>query len=563
MSYDLGELTSTAGSPNVSGPRPQPSRTEHCRPWVASWLRAARAVARRPRPPGAPLVFLVVFAYLCLFAGVLQRIGDEGTLLNGAARVAEGAVPYRDFADLANPLSFLWLGGWFALLGTHLAVARLLLVLTGAGTASLLFWLTARAYGVQAGVTAALLATVAGVPFWPGVSHHWDSNLSFLVVLWSLARWQSTANAGFALLSGIAAAITSGFMVNKGAVALAVALVMMGYDRRGRVREVLGVVGGFVTTIAAVVMVFVVLDAASDLFYVNIVFPFTRYEDTGRVPYAFYFRSVAWQTPLSILDRIVPAGIARIIASMLAAPLAAVVSAPLLAALLMVHRLALKRTGMAREQILLWAGGVALWLSEAHRWDLYHLLYGSPILLAAIVGETLSAKTRRSWRRTLVGALTAGTIALGVWQGVVGLAAQVPQETRRGEVRTYVRDYALEFLIENTKPGDPVFVYPYCPMYYFLAAVKNPTRYGILLYGYNTTDQFREAVADLERVQPRFVLWDTVVDGENWKRWYPAYVLPPEQDLIVEPYLVRHYRTIATASGFRIMQRADDPGKGN
>ena len=142
------------------------------------------------------------------------------------------------------------------------------------------------------------------------------------------------------------------------------------------------------------------------------------------------------------------------------------------------------------------------------------------------------------------------------------MGAQVRQETRRGGVRTYVRDEALQFLLDKTKPGDFVFVYPYYPMYYFLAAVQNPTRHGILLYGYNTVAQFQEAVADIDRARPRYVLWDTVVDGDNWRLWYPTYVQPPEQDLIIEPYLVRHYRTIATKSGFRIMQRVDDRIKG-
>ena len=146
-------------------------------------------------------------------------------------------------------------------------------------------------------------------------------------------------------------------------------------------------------------------------------------------------------------------------------------------------------------------------------------------------------------------------LALGVWQGAIGLAAQVRQETRRGEARSYVRDEALQFLLDSTKPGDQVFIYPYYPMYYFLADLRNPTRYGILLYGYNSTEQFREALADLERAKPRYVLWDTVVDGDNWKRWYPSYIRPSDEDLIIEPYLLRHYRTITTKNGFRIMER--------
>ena len=505
------------------------------------------------------MVFGAVFAYLCLFAGVLQRIGDEGTLVNGAARVAEGAVPYRDFADLANPLSFYWLGAWFAAFGTHLAVARVLLVLTGAGSAALVFWLAARAYGTRTGMTAAVLSTVLGIPFWPGTNHHWDSNLFFLGTLGCLALWQSRSRSRFALLAGVAAAATSGFMINKGALALLVALVMLWRSQRqDRSRAAIALLIGFGAAVAAICMVFLANGALSDFVYINLVFPATRYESTGRVPYAFYFFDVAWERPLSVFTRVVPSLAAKLLAGVLAVPLTALAAVPVLALGVAGFRARSRRGGWSKEQALLWIGGAALWISEAHRWDLFHLMYGSPLLLAAIVGEALRDSRDGQWRSRLVGALTACTVALGIWQGAIGLAAQVPQETRRGGVRTYARDEALQFLLDNTKPGDFVFVYPYYPMYYFLADLRNPTRYGILLYGYNTIGQFQEALADLDQKRPKYVLWDTLVDGDNWKRWYPAYVQPPERDLIIEPYLTRHYKTIATKSGFRIMQRLND-----
>ena len=92
-------------------------------------------------------------------------------------------------------------------------------------------------------------------------------------------------------------------------------------------------------------------------------------------------------------------------------------------------------------------------------------------------------------------------------------------------------------------------------MYYFLADLKKSDEIRNPPVRCNSTEQFREALADLERVKPRYVLWDSVIDGDNWKRWYPSYIRPPEADLIIEPYLLRHYGTIATKSGFRIMER--------
>lgn len=558
MAYDHRVLTPTAGGPAEAG-APQPDRRTGEKAQLRERLYAVCRPGRTTPLRTGVMVFCAAFAYLCLFAGVLQRIGDEGTLVNGAARVAEGAVPYRDFADLANPLSFYWLGAWFTLLGTQLWVARLLLVLTGACAAALIFWLADRAYGTRTGLVAAVFGIVLGIPFWPGTNHHWDANVFFLVAMCCLALWQSRLSSGFALLAGVAGALTAGFMISKGAWALLVVLATLACDRReGRFRSALLAFIGFGATIAVIWLAFVYLGAASDFFYINVTFPATRYESTGRVPYAFYFRTVAWLEPLSILDKLAPAIVAKPLAGALAVPFVVLAAVPLCAVLLIGSRWYVGRTALRREEALLWIGGAGLWLSETHRLDLFHLMYGSPVILAAVVGEALVHSKVRDWKSRLVGVVTICCLALGIWRGAIGLAAQVRQETRRGEVRTYVRDDALQFLLDKTKAGDFVFVYPYYPMYYFLAAVKNPTRYGILLYGYNTVSQFQEAVADIDRARPRYVLWDTLVDGDNWLRWYPAYVQPPERDLIIEPYLVRHYRTIATKSGFRIMQRVDD-----
>jgi hypothetical protein len=127
--------------------------------------------------------------------------------------------------------------------------------------------------------------------------------------------------------------------------------------------------------------------------------------------------------------------------------------------------------------------------------------------------------------------------------------------TRRGPVAMAQYDGALEFIQSHVAPGEPVFVYPYYPMYYFLANVRNPTRHSILLYGYNGADEFREAVQTIESKRVEFVLWDTVVSGENLRRWFPGYSDPAVDDQVLEAYLESHYRLLETRNGFRILQR--------
>jgi hypothetical protein len=62
----------------------------------------------------------------------------------------------------------------------------------------------------------------------------------------------------------------------------------------------------------------------------------------------------------------------------------------------------------------------------------------------------------------------------------------------------------------------------------------------------------------------KYVLWDTLVDGQNLKQWFPAYQHPPQDRLIVEPYLMEHYDLVGNRNGFRLLQRkgTSDPSPG-
>jgi hypothetical protein len=188
-----------------------------------------------------------------------------------------------------------------------------------------------------------------------------------------------------------------------------------------------------------------------------------------------------------------------------------------------------------------------------------HLIYGSPLLLIAVVvwlarATGLVAVTTRT---TLVSSIA----LLAALFGLVGLSATTTtMKTRRGEIQSLTRDEALEFLHESVPAGERVFVYPYYPMYYFLADVRNPTRYSILMYHINTPEQFDEVIRDLEAGQVRFVLWDTLVAGVNLTQWFPEYQDPPANEQRLERYLEDHYRVVGLKNRFRLLQRIPVPG---
>jgi hypothetical protein len=130
----------------------------------------------------------------------------------------------------------------------------------------------------------------------------------------------------------------------------------------------------------------------------------------------------------------------------------------------------------------------------------------------------------------------------------------VGTETRRGTVLSAAHDQALEFLNQNVPRGEYVFVYPYYPLYYYLADVRNPIPFGALVSYINTPADFDECLRDIQAKQVRYVLWDTLVDGENLRRWFPGYRGPSAGQLRLERYLSTAYDVVSVKNGFRILK---------
>jgi hypothetical protein len=146
-----------------------------------------------------------------------------------------------------------------------------------------------------------------------------------------------------------------------------------------------------------------------------------------------------------------------------------------------------------------WTVGLALLVSELHRKDIIHLIYGSPVLLILLlVVWTTCWRHQEVVRKLGIGLVSLSLMVYGLVHVIEPLAAHQKVVTRRGTLHAFKNDVALNFLQEQTKPGEEVFIYPYYPMYYFLADVKNPTRYSILIYSYNLKTQFEEVIRNLK-----------------------------------------------------------------
>jgi hypothetical protein len=92
-------------------------------------------------------------------------------------------------------------------------------------------------------------------------------------------------------------------------------------------------------------------------------------------------------------------------------------------------------------------------------------------------------------------------------------------------------------------------------MYYFLSATTNPTRYGGLLYNFNTPGQFDEVVRILEQRHVKYVLWDTHFAAKEVGALFPASARISPSALIIEPYLESHYKVVWADANTRLLER--------
>jgi|SRR5579863_5077369 len=521
------------------------------------------------------LLLVLTTAYLFPFTHVLKPVGDDGTILYGAQRVSEGAVPGRDFLEVMGPGSFYWLGLFFKLFGAGWEVSRLHLLFTGVVTAGLLYSIARRVCRESSAVLLWLFTLVMGIPLWPTVSHHWDSNLFVFLALWCYLKLERTEHRAWAVAAGSLAAVTTCFMLPKGLLLVlgftASAVIRglwpgyyspsptpMGAGSPARGRAVWGglctLLGSYAGAGIAVMGAFWRAGALRGLVYSNLVWPLSDYHDINAVPYGFDLMTVAFAPSHQIFgaDRPIP-GLISAGLSFIPFLLLAILPAVFLGAGF--APLFFKEGRRCWSQYLVVTlTGAGLWLSEMHRKDVVHLSVAAPLLLIAVLGSAHLISGNRHWRAG-GRVVTVGLVVFGILNFAATIQGSQVVETRRGKVVSLVDDQALRFLTGAVKEGEFVFIYPYCPLYYYLADVRNPTRFSLLLYGWNTPAQFDEVIQSLEEKRVRYVLWDMAAYGDKLRQWFPGYRHPAADKLRLEQYLGKRYEVTAVSGGFRLLQR--------
>jgi hypothetical protein len=349
--------------------------------------------------------------------------------------------------------------------------------------------------------------------------------------------------------AGALAGATTCFLQQKGLLLLLALLVWLWVQRRRRSTSLslLGAVtGGYMSVVGLMLVYFWSQHALRDLIYANVVWPSGHYNAVNVVPYAQGMIRGCWDHFV-----IAKSGFRWTIvtAAVLITPFLFVAALPALLPALAARYM---RNAPRPEIALYWLCGWALWLSEIHRKDIGHLVFGSPLLVILCVYYL------EQYRAKVAGlalqALAISAACLACFNLFLALSAR-PLATRVGTVAVFKNVPALALLDDKVAPGEEIFAYPYCPIYYFLSATTNPTRYGGLVYNFNTPSQFEEVVGVLEQRRVKYVLWDTHFQAKEVAALFPASARAAPGALIIEPYLESHYKVVWADADTRLMER--------
>lgn len=345
--------------------------------------------------------------YLVPFMRVLLRGTDEGLLVYGAVRVVSGQVFARDFFEIVGPGTFYWLAAFFKLFGVTFMAAHICLFITSLGTGLLMYFLSRRVCRRYQALPLVILTGASFGMLWPSISHHVDSNFFGLLAVASIIFWLDRRAGLLLFAAGAFAGATTCFLQPKGVLLFCALLLWLRLQLRRQSISIsaLGwLIAGYFSVIGIVLVYFWSQHALWDLFNVNVLFPSKHYTEVNTVPYAQGIIRDYWNGWTGNGMRWMLA-----VAGVLITPLLLVAALPGLLPILGALKM---RSFMTPEIALYWICGVALWLAEYHRKDIYHLVCGSPLLLILCVFYLLEYGGKISDVALQILAVTATSLAV-------------------------------------------------------------------------------------------------------------------------------------------------------
>lgn len=496
------------------------------------------------------------FLYLCLFRRYTWLDFDEGILLQGAQRIVDGQVLYRDFFSFFTPGSYYFLALMFRVFGSSLVVAHTALAAIGAGMPAITYLLSRRVCSRAVSMLVAALMALTTLPLRFIILHNWDSTLLACLAIYCSIRFLETASQVWLFPAASFVSLTAMFEQSKGAglllgLGLGFALIAWRGKDKALFRPahwLTGFVG--MTWPIAIVAAYFLSQHAFNAMLTSWFWPLQHYSMANHVPYGY---SNLTESSRAAISSAVPAS-ARMLNILLLSPILWFPLLPLFATPLFIYEVACiwRKKRLSRDSnyyVLISASIAGLLLSVMiARQDYLHFAYLNPVfflVIAWFLGGRSTPTIKFVRTRSIIAFVL--TISLLIFGAGLLIRARSSQEllTRRGDLRTPMVDEVVEYLQDRVPAGERILVYPYEPTYYYLTATYSPTRYEFFQPGMNTEAQALSMLSELQTHPVRIVLYQ-VAFAEHVRRSWPNTSERALSDDLVGAYIRDEYRSCAT-----------------
>ncbi|HKV04589.1 MAG TPA: glycosyltransferase family 39 protein [Candidatus Acidoferrales bacterium] len=502
-------------------------------------------------------IFAVTVLYLCIFRRYTSVDPDEGIVLQGAERILNGEVLYRDFFSLLTPGSYYWLALIFKIFGDSMLVARTALAVYGGIFSVFTYWVARRISPRWIALLTAYFVTIACLPWRFMTLHNWDSTLWCCSTVYCAILLLQVPHWGWAFGLGIFASLTFLFEQSKGAgliIGLAFGFALAAWMQRSwswyTTARATALAIGLVCPLALTVGYFAAHRALGPMLSDWMWAP-SHYLTANRVPYGY----ADWNDQER--DAMFASGTLteRLAVCVAVSPCFFVPALPVIGAASLPHWIISGRKGnVAIDRAVFYTlvsatvGGLLLSVAGTRASNL-HLVYLAPIFYLALGcildGSDISSALLRRIQPVLTIALFISFTAVGMALLVADRSAGHVVETSRGEVTTRVPDRVLEYTQAHLPPGTRTLVYPYLPLYYYLTDTFSAARYDYLQPGMHTAKQNLEMVHDIDAHCPAAILFEPAFYEKISTSWPNTSPGLWANDPVAE-YILRNYQWCAT-----------------
>jgi 4-amino-4-deoxy-L-arabinose transferase-like glycosyltransferase len=518
--------------------------------------RSAVYVPERPRSErfvvGA--VFLLSVAYLCLFRRYTAMEPDEGIVLQGAERILQGQVLYRDFFSFLTPGSFYLQALLFKLFGNSFLVARTTLAIFGGLFSSIGYLLVRRVCSRRIALLSVALVLLTTLPYRFLVLHNWDSSLFACLTVYSAIRVLESRTSIWAFALGSSAALTMLFEQSKGVglglgLGLGFAVLYLGDRRRfGISRAATGYIAVGLAWPFLITFGYFFSQHSLHPMLTDWLWPLQHYSTANHVRYGY--QNWSESTRHTLLGT--GTWSLRLFNAFVLSPSFLVPVLPLVAVALFfywTYELLWKRVSQAKLAYYVVITGAlsGILLSiVVVRADIIHLMYLQPlygILLAWIFdGRDIPGRLFKAAHPVLTTILVLAFLAFAVPLLLRALNTPYYTETRRGAIATPAQDTVVEYVQSQVAPGSTMLVYPYLPLYSYFTATFNPAGYDFFQPGMNTAEQSRTILEELRSARVPGVLFEISFAQKIPSSWPGTPLGAIVRDPVAD-YIVHNYRT--------------------